>query len=135
MERMLCVASLLAGQIVLPATAADGDYRCRIVDVRSVEPDGSLETTRFWLDVAKHSPLVIDRVSGVVVHPMLDNSLGDNQVLDVGSSEHSFKLLSRFGLHGGFPGVNYYEVDEYDEGPEKSLRVMAHNYVFSGICR
>ena len=40
--KTLCVVTVLTGQIALPVAAADNAYTCQIVDVRSVEPDGTL---------------------------------------------------------------------------------------------
>jgi hypothetical protein len=83
--------------------------------------------------------LVVDRKTGRVDHPTLGNMYMDVTLLDHGTSEWGFKLLSESKKNGGAPvggrHTVYIEVREFENSIDKPLAIIAGGILYWGTCR
>ena len=80
----------------------------------------------------------VDRMSGRVSGILKNDYVNAPTVIDLGSSNNSFKAIGYLKIHQGFGvGSNLYALNiaEYKEGNNKPFTYMENSKVFRGICK
>lgn len=126
----LTIVILIAAVMTLSATAGHAaSYRCEIEKVSHSDSD---PTAEWQAETAKKFNVVIDRVSGKVFHPTIGNeSFKTIVVLNKGSSENSFKVLS---ISASRIWIRTYQVQEFVEGNKKPFFAAIDSFAVFGTC-
>lgn len=117
------------------ASAADG-YKCVPKQILERLPDGTLGggSTSSML-MRMNSDFVVDRVTGRMVGSTgfsnYNEGYGVPKVIDPGSSEQAFKVLT---VYSPYPSVAYLEIEEFREGKSKPFTFIGGGYIVAGTC-
>jgi hypothetical protein len=129
--------SLLALAVaLLPSTGNAGpfSYVCQIEGFQA-PPGQDTEGSRYFGEMAMGTPLNIDRDTGRVIHPVIGNEsyhTADVTLINRGSEGWSFKAIAGAEFSGH---IRYYEVHEYEDGPDKPFLAVADGVAYWGTCR
>ncbi len=128
---LICVVSLSGYSL-----AANQDYKCEIERVSVVEGNDS-NTYKMFAESFIGQEFTVDRKTGLMVGSLKNSYVTSPQVIDIGSSENSYKVVSTMRVdQGAGAGSNIYalNVDEFIEGPKKPFVFLQNNKVFFGTC-
>jgi hypothetical protein len=138
----VCVRFSVAGVTLVSsaaddsARAASSSYICTIETYQY--PGDENPGDRYLGELALETTVAIDRRTGATIHPVLGNtSFRKTTVLNAGSNDWSFKVLSESGTGSGAPvggHVIYVEVEEWAEGFRKPFLAVAQGIAFLGYC-
>lgn len=137
-ERKLAIGAILACFLFTASRAFAGaeTYVCQIYGFNAPSTD---EGGAYIGKMAMDAVLVIDRKTGRVSHPTLGNTYMDVTLLDYGTSDWGFKLISESKKNGGAPSggrhVLYIEVKEFEGSREKPLAIISEGVVYWGACK
>ena len=130
---VLSIALLVIGMKVW---AVGPDYKCKIERLSFASGDsGSSYETYKELYLGKE--FTVDRKSGVMVGELKNSYVTRPQVIDFGSSENSYKVVTTMRTdQGAGAGSNIYalNIEEFESGPKKPFVFMENNRIFFGFC-
>jgi hypothetical protein len=150
--KKFCFFFLLAISTTLFAQDAPISLNCTINGVYEVGANGRLEKVSrskgrvlesllemvgfrkpkgIYID-AEGSEFVVNRRTGIYTSKYLKNDEWKRHVLDVGSNEQSFKVLST--SVGGYMHTQYLQVEMYVDGYVKPFYLNDGTSIFSGTC-
>ena len=92
---------------------------------------GIRATMRLY-DDAEGAEFTVNRKTGAYVSRFFSNEVWKKYILDIGSKEQSFKVLST--STGGYMHTQYLQIDLYDESIIKPFRLIIGSTVFTGVC-
>ncbi len=128
---------------ILPATfllacaaAAAGDLNCTIVGASEVTADGrldALEGKKNYYETAAGAEFIVQRDKGLMMGRFVSNAGQKITVLDPGSAQNSYKVLSVSPRAGGRVQSQYFEVRLQDKGEKKPFVLVAAE-VLHGYC-
>lgn len=127
MRALIILLALLASSHSL----AGGDYKCVVTN--AIEPNlkGGLDEVGDRSVIGKE--FTVDRISGVVSGILKNNYLEPPVVLDQGSSENSFKVLT-ITKNKVTSSIRSLVVEEFVDGPKKPFVYLSNATVFYGVC-
>lgn len=110
-------AAIAVAATPFTVSAGPSSYVCDIDGCHTAIPPDAIG------EMAMETPLAIDRTTGLAIHPVIGNN-NHNEVtlLNRGSADWACKVIAD---SGGGGNVIYYEVQEYVDGPDKPLLVIA----------
>jgi hypothetical protein len=112
------------------------DYRCTIERVTGADMDRTdAIQSRARLYVGRE--FTADRRTGLMAGALKNSYVTRPEVIDYGSSENSFKVVTTLRLEqGAGRGTNVYllVVNEYKAGPKKPFLFVDNDQVYSGNC-
>jgi len=131
--RLLCLLILSTVTVsIAVCLASPFQYMCEIKNVFEVSDEGTLRRYNgesAWVG----QKIAIDRHTGRVIGRMFDNDTASTiQILDHGSSEQSFKLLSV--CKGAYIQTDFLTVNEYSKTPKKPFVGVRDSTTYSGLC-
>jgi hypothetical protein len=126
----LCTATTLTAAQVLP------DYRCTI---RGLEAPGFLEEKplEYWRRLYIGKEFTVERRTGMMAGPLKNSFITKPVVIDSGSTQNSFKVVTTMRSdQGAGVGSNIYVlvVKEFDSAPAKPFLFFENDQVFFGTC-
>lgn len=112
------------------------DYKCKIerLIVASGDTGNSYE---IYKELYLGKEFTVDRRSGVMVGELKNTYVTRPQVIDFGSTENSYKVVTTMKTEQGTgAGSNIYalNIDEFVSGSKKPFVFMENNKVFLGFC-
>ena len=117
------------------ASAAGPVYECEVLFEEDIGKNGKLEAgIKLYVGRTFH----VDRATGTVLGRVLSNSsYATRTVIDPGSEEQSFKLISISAEVGGTDGGHnaaYLEIKEFESGYLKPFILVNNGRVLTGTC-
>lgn len=91
-----------------------------------------IRTTKKVYGDAEDSEFTVNRKTGAYVSRFFSNEVWKKNILDIGSKEQSFKVLST--STGGYVHTQYLQIDLHIESIIKPFRLVNGDTVFTGIC-
>jgi hypothetical protein len=131
---LLCPLLLFSGSNVNAGTDTD-DYICTIERVSQATGDfGS--TYELLNKVFVGRQFTVDRTSGVTIGTLKNSLNSKPMIIDPGSSENSFKVVSAITASQNFPGtfVTALNVMGFVDGEKKPFNYMINDEVYFGTC-
>lgn len=134
MKKILLAVALLCAVHV---HAGASNLYCKITSVNRTDADGGLKKisngVRGLYAEAEGSQFIIDRASGLMLGPYVDNGAWAwvTKVIDYGDDENSFKMSVT--NHWGAKKAMYMDVRLWADGYKKPF-VLVTEYVFLGWC-
>jgi hypothetical protein len=83
-------------------------------------------------DDAEGAEFTVNRKTGAYVSRFFSNEVWKKYILDIGSKEQSFKVLST--STDGYVHTQYLQIDLNDESIIKPFRLVNGVTVFTGVC-
>ena len=123
------VTGLASAQILFP------DYRCRIEDVAM--PGLTESSADYWRKQLKGKEFSVERRTGLMAGALKNSYDTKPDVIDRGSNENSFKVVTTLRSGQGVgPGsyVLVLIVREYVQGSRKPFTYLENDRLYSGIC-
>ncbi|ETK22709.1 MULTISPECIES: hypothetical protein [Pseudomonas] len=124
-----CTAALVA-LIGVTNVSAAADYRCTIERVVAASEEKSNQ-------VYIGKQFSVDRQTGLMVGAIKNSYVTDPQVIDHGSLETSFKVVTTMRIdQGSGASSNIYAltINEYQAGPRKPFIFLDNDEAFLGWC-
>ncbi len=114
------------------AASAAGSYECAVVSATSLAANGEMKRTSFT-KAYEGQKFIVNRETGQITSEVISNSngFGQPEVLDLGSSEQSFKALTVFRPK---VAVDYLMIQSFVEGPKKPFLFLSGGLLMSGKC-
>lgn len=131
LTRRLPVALLLS--LTMPAIAAT-DLSCTITGVSEVTTEGSLEVLagqKNYYETASGAEFIVQRDKGLMMGRFVSNAGWKVSVLDHGSPQNSYKVLST--RSGGRVQSQFFEVRLQEKGLKKPFMLLAAE-ILHGYC-
>jgi hypothetical protein len=117
----------------LAVSAGPSEYQCSVQQAAEVDATGKMKTY-------KPSPqlsFAVSRRTGAIIGAPFSNTISpattNVQVIDYGSKEQSFKVLSVY--KGTFTNADYLIIEEFSESQEKPFRGMSMSSIYTGTCK
>ena len=133
MRQLFFITSLLT-LLFSHSTQAESDLTCIITGVSEVSAEGALEALagkKNYYETAASAEFIVQRDKGVMMGRFVSNSGWKITVLDSGSPQNSYKVLST--RSGGRVQSQFFEVRLQDKGPKKPFVLVAAE-VLHGTC-
>lgn len=118
------------------AYAGGSNYRCIVERVSSASGDSG-NSYQFYVDNYVGKVFTVDRASGVMVGALKNSYVTAPQVIDLGSSENAYKVVTTMRIdQGAGAGSNIYAltIEEFESGPQKPFVFLENGNVFFGQC-
>jgi hypothetical protein len=118
------------------ATAAAGDLNCTIAGASEVTGDGrldALEGKKNYYETVAGAEFIVQRDKGLMMGRFVSNAGQKITVIDQGSAQNSYKVLSVSPRAGGRVQSQYFEVRLQDKGEKKPFVLVAAE-VLHGFC-
>lgn len=106
--------------------------KTRPVQITSLLELIGIRATKSLYDNAEGSDFTVNRKTGIYISRFFSNEEWKKHILDIGSKEQSFKLLST--STGGYMHTQYLQIDLYVESIRKPFRLINGGTVFTGVC-
>ena len=112
-------------------TLAGDAYKCTVKQTAGLRDNGEMSETNFSkLYLGKE--FVVDKRTGLMNGGLSNhNAYGQPKVIDYGSSQQSFKVITIFNP---MTAVDYLYVEEFKANSEKPFIFITCQDIFSGIC-
>jgi hypothetical protein len=126
--------SLVVTLLCLASTTAFGqDYRCTIREVTGAD------TSSGFVKVGKMligRQFTVDRRTGIMVGALKNSYVSQPQVIDPGSKENSFKVVTTAPKTPSRPGSNFFalNIDEWYTTSKKPFVFLETQTVYLGDC-
>ena len=131
----LCLLLLFSLSSNVQAGENTDDYICKIERVS--QATGDIGSTYELLNkVFVGRQFTVDRVSGVTIGTLKNSLHSKPEVIDPGSSENSFKVVSAITASQNFPGtlVTALNIMGFVDGEKKPFNYMINDVVYFGTC-
>ncbi len=133
MRQLFFITSLLT-LLFSHSAQAESDLTCTISGVSEVSAEGALEALagkKNYYETAASAEFIVQRDKGVMMGRFVSNSGWKITVLDLGSPQNSYKVLST--RSNGRVQSQFFEVRLQDKGPKKPFVLVAAE-VLHGTC-
>ncbi len=130
------IAIFLISAFSTGVAAAGNDYRCTIEKL-SLAGGDSGEVYEFHKKYYIGKQFTVERASGLMAGVLKNSFVTKPQVIDSGSKENSYKVITTMRLEqGAGAGSNIYALTivEYEQGPKKPFIFMKNDIVYFGHC-
>lgn len=113
------------------ARAGIYDYKCTILDSSTVDESGKRKSAYLSNN---EKTFMVDRSKGVIIGSVLSNSTATITILNKGSSQQSFMVLTKNGM---FPAYSFLIIEEFKDSLEKPFHALdSFNKIYlTGICK
>ena len=131
----LVIAMLLAALPLLSFAQSNADYRCRIE--RITMPGAPKSSTEFWQKAYEGKEFTVDRQTGIMAGTLKMSSTTKPLVIDTGSDQNSFKVVTTMRRdQGAGAGSNVYVlvIREFAKGSGKPFLFVDNEDTFAGTC-
>ncbi len=128
------VATLAAAVVILPPVHAASDLTCTIVGASEISATGTLDALaggKNYYETLTGAEFIVQRDTGQMMGRFVNNASWKITVLDPGSSQTSYKVLSV--RKGGRVQSQFFEVRVQDKGERKPFVLVAAE-VLHGTC-
>jgi hypothetical protein len=128
------VATLAAAVVILPPVHAASDLTCTIVGASEISATGTLDALaggKNYYETVTGAEFIVQRDTGQMMGRFVNNASWKITVLDPGSSQTSYKVLSV--RKGGRVQSQFFEVRVQDKGERKPFVLVAAE-VLHGTC-
>jgi hypothetical protein len=132
MHRILTAALLTA----VTTLAAAGDLNCTIIGASEISADGRLEALegkKNYYETVAGAEFIVQRDKGIMMGRFVSNAGQKVSVIDPGSAQNSYKVLSVSPRAGGRVQSQYFEVRLQEKGDKKPFVLVAAD-VLHGYC-
>lgn len=137
MHRTLFTASFsLALSLACTSAIAAGDLNCTIVGASEVSADGRLEALegrKNYYETVTGAEFIVQRDTGMMMGRFVSNAGQKVTVIDPGSAQNSYKVLSASARAGGRVQSQYFEVRLQEKGEKKAFILVAAE-LLHGYC-
>lgn len=133
MRQLFFFASLLT-LLMSHSADAESDLTCTITGVSEVSAEGTLEALagkKNYYETVAGAEFIVQRDKGLMMGRFVSNSGWKITVLDSGSPQNSYKVLST--RSSGRVQSQFFEVRLHDKGPKKPFVLVAAE-VLHGTC-
>ena len=133
MRQLFFITSLFT-LLMSHSVHAESDLTCTITGVSEVSAEGTLEALagkKNYYETVVGAEFIVQRDKGVMMGRFVSNSGWKITVLDLGSSQNSYKVLST--RSNGRVQSQFFEVRLQDKGPKKPFVLVAAE-VLHGTC-
>jgi uncharacterized protein YcnI len=133
MRQLFFITSFLT-LLISYSVHAESDLTCTITGVSEVNAEGSLEALagkKNYYETAASAEFIVQRDKGLMMGRFVSNSGWKITVLDLGSAQNSYKVLST--RSNGRVQSQFFEVRLHDKGPKKPFVLVAAE-VLHGTC-
>lgn len=133
--KALSLVFALSAFVVTSAQAGE-DYRCIIERIHSADGEET-PTLKMYRKAFIKQEFTVDRQTGIMVGSLKNSYTTKPVVIDQGSSENSFKVVTTMRLDQGIgAGSNIYSliIKEYDEAARKPFVFLENSMVYFGGC-
>jgi hypothetical protein len=118
------------------SSASDKNYKCEILQGLTQTAEGKLKNSAFTDTLVKlNKNFTVNRQSGkinVTNNGLVnENNFGKPKVLDKGSNEQAFKVLT---IYQPNISVDYLEIQEFTDSYIKPFIFLSSGNIYSGIC-
>lgn len=128
MRALLILTALFATSTTAYAIDA---YKCAVSQTGDLQDSGEISESNFTR-LSNGNEFVVDKGTGRIKGGLSnDNAFGQPQVLDYGSSEQAFKVLTVFKPN---ITINYLYIQEFNESEEKPFMFVSGSEIYSGKC-
>lgn len=134
MRIVLSLAALLTCSTAL--AQASSELNCTIVGASEVRPDGQLQALaggKNYYETTTGAEFIVQRDKGLMMGRFVSNAGRQITVLDPGSVNRSYKVLSVSPRAGARVQTQYFEVRLQDKGERKSFVLVAADVLY-GHC-
>jgi hypothetical protein len=128
---MMRIITILFMVLAASYTFAGSDYRCVVTNAIEANIEGGLDEVGDKSIIGKE--FTVDRVSGVVSVILKNNYLEPPTVIDQGSKDNSFKVLT-VTKNSVTTSVRSLIIQEFIGGPKKPFVYQSNATVFYGVC-
>lgn len=120
--------------VICFSCTANGDYQCHIQTIGN--PDGHGSNRKYLEKNFLGKIFTVDRSTGVMTGAIKNDYVGKPTVIDYGSKENSFKVLSSLSKEAKTAGtyVTVLVVEEHSESNKKPFTYMDNLDVLFGYC-
>lgn len=130
MKRLIATALF-----VLPAWSATAqpipiEMECTIVAEYDLKPDGTMKASEH---PSKGERFMVSRRTGVIMGKRFSNDREKITVLDSGSTEQSFKMIST--NTSGYVHATYLEINVFQKSSKKEFIIWLYNRAVTGLCQ
>lgn len=122
----------LAPNNVYAATSGN-DYWCSVLDVKKLGNDGLItDESVYRVTIGMH--FSVNRSTGEISGKPISNTnaFGYPEVLDNGSSEQAFKVIT---VYKPYVYVSYLQINEYEDGSQKPFVFYDQTTMYTGLCQ
>jgi hypothetical protein len=113
------------------ANSAEG-YKCKVLMAKSLTKAGEMAKTGYS-NIYVGKEFVVDINTGRMIGAISNgNHTAQPTVLDRGSKDQGYKVIT---IYKPFVSVDYLNVEEFTNSPEKPFMFIESSTVISGICR
>lgn len=129
-----CLCAVLVSQ--LAEAQVRRDYRCTIERV-TVPQDSSSQSLALREKSYLNREFTVDRQSGLMAGTLKNSYLTKPQVIDFGSNDNSYKVITTMRREqGAGVGSNVYVlvVNEYEKGARKPFVFLENDNIYFGYC-
>lgn len=126
---------LLILLVVMPIAYAGDDYRCTISNVTLV--DGTTGARHQMYKSSVGAMFTVERESGLIAGALKNSYRTKPQVIDRGSKENSYKVVTTMKLHEGAglgTTIHVLIVKEFEPTPKKPFVFLENDAVYFGTC-
>lgn len=106
--------------------------KTRPASIESILELVGIRNTKSMYNDAEGSEFAINRKTGVYINRFFGNEEWKKYILDYGSKEQAFKILST--STGGYMHSQYLQIDIYVDSIIKPFRLVDGGTVFTGVC-
>ncbi len=106
-------------------------YKCKVIGGKEVQSNGNLEATGYTNHYT-NTEFVVDKETGKVIGKLINsNPQGKPQVLDYGSPQQAFKVLT---VYRPIVSVDLLTINEFEESHDKTFLFQKGSTIFHGLC-
>lgn len=133
MRQIVFTSSLLALLLCSPSHA-ESDLTCTFSGAAEITAEGSLDALagkKNYYETIAGAEFIVQRDKGLMMGRFVNNSGWKVSVLDIGSTQNSYKVLST--RNSGRVQSQFFEVRVQEKGPKKPFVLVAAE-VLHGTC-
>lgn len=136
MKHITSIVGFLILTISTLSSASDKNYKCEILQGLTQTTEGKLKNSAFTDTVVKlNKDFTVNRqtgkINGIGSSLSNQNSFGEPKVLDKGSIEQAFKVIT---IYQPNITVDYLEIQEFADGDTKPFIFLSTGQIYSGTC-
>ncbi len=132
-SQVTLVLVLLGGLLPNVTVGAETYYYCQIINQSKVVESGLMaQRNTYTVAHSSQQKFVVNRATGAIIGGVFHNSDAERiEVLDNGSQEQAYKVLSVFGPH---ISVDFLQIQSFKDQGAKPFSGMSQGKFFTGLC-
>ncbi len=122
--------------LIASSAYAASDYRC-VVARRISAGQESVDVQKMEENTYIGKEFTVERQTGLMAGILKFSSFTKPQIIDSGSTDNSFKVISSVGAKEGLGGTSIYAltINEYERSDKKAFVFLASDIVYLGTCK